>query len=73
RGKLRNDYPIVSDRAKSGNLKFPLAQTLSDYTPIPDPRKVEPQPDSKAADSKETTKGKEASGSRETGAEKTDN
>jgi len=52
----------LSDRAKSGNLKFPLASTLSDYTPIPDPRKVEPKPESKTAGSQESTGTKEAAG-----------
>ncbi len=38
----------LSDRAKSGNLKVPLAMMLSDYTPIADPSKAEPpKPDAK--------------------------
>ena len=35
----------LSDRAKSGNLKFPLATMLSDYTPIADPSKAPPKTD----------------------------
>lgn len=42
----------LSDRCKSGNLKFPLAAMLSDYTPIADPSKAapkaDPKPDAKA-------------------------
>jgi hypothetical protein len=37
----------LSDRAKSGNLKHPLASMLSDYTPIADPSKVPPKTDPK--------------------------
>lgn len=37
----------LSDRAKSGNLKFPLATMLSDYTPIADPSKAPPKADPK--------------------------
>ncbi|MBA3992422.1 MAG: hypothetical protein C0469_02775, partial [Cyanobacteria bacterium DS2.3.42] len=53
----------LSDRAKSGNLKHPLASMLSDYTPIADPSKAapkaEPKPDAKpkAVGANEAVKG----------------
>lgn len=54
----------LSDRAKSGNLKFPLAATLSDYTPIADPRKVEPKPESKTT-SKDGSETKDEGGTKD--------
>ncbi len=59
----------LSDRAKSGNFKSPLATMLSDYTPIPDPRKVEPKPETKSAEGSQGGSTKEA-GSEKSGAEK---
>lgn len=50
----------LSDRAKSGNFKSPLATMLSDYTPIPDPRKVEPKPETKSAEGGQGGSTKEA-------------
>ncbi len=51
----------LSDRAKSGNLKHPLAAMLSDYTPIAAPSKLESKPETKA----NTTAGKDSTGAKE--------
>ncbi|MBC7998017.1 MAG: hypothetical protein IAF58_08750 [Leptolyngbya sp.] len=46
----------LGDRAKSGNLKTPLALMLSDYQPIPDPAKVEAKPAEVDTEDKTDTK-----------------
>jgi len=58
----------LSDRSKSGNLKSPLDSVLSEYTPIADPSKVEPEkPDSKPGIKPKTVGAKEAAGNKDDG------
>lgn len=50
----------LSDRAKSGNLKFPLTAMLSEYTPIADPSKATPKADPKPDAKPKTVSANEA-------------